>query len=229
MNFRGKCKVIGCGGIHYSHGYCEPHYPFEKVFWGKVEIKGEDDCWEWVRTRNPRNDYGELTFKKRSAKAHRVAWMLTFGEIPMGIEVCHKCDNPPCCNPRHLFLGTQADNMADCSRKDRTCGVITSDQADEIRRLYLQEDITQKEIGVCFGINHATVSEIVKGEKHKHTPYCPQNPKCVPRTKITNPQVTKIFSLRAQGLLHREIAKQFNVDQSEISRILSGKVRRASL
>ena len=94
--------------------------PVGETFWESVVRRGSDDCWEWSGPRN-RQGYGtsrSLVAGIR-AKAHRVAWMLSRGSIPDGIFVCHHCDNPPCCNPAHLFLGTHAENMRDMVQKDR--------------------------------------------------------------------------------------------------------------
>lgn len=76
------------------------------------------DCREWPG-RKGRNGYGLLTLRGGTLYAHRVVWELVNGPIPEGMEVCHTCDNPPCCNPAHLFLGTHQDNMLDMAQKGR--------------------------------------------------------------------------------------------------------------
>jgi hypothetical protein len=91
----------------------------EERFWAKVERRGIDECWPWKATR--RNGYGRLSAARSGGLqgAHRIAWSLANGEIPAGLKILHHCDNPPCCNPQHLFLGTQADNVHDMFRKGR--------------------------------------------------------------------------------------------------------------
>lgn len=86
-------------------------------------IATSDGCWGWT---GPRHDFGYGVFAlKRDGKwgreyAHRLAWLVNFGDIPDGLCVCHRCDNPPCTNPDHLFIGTNGDNIRDAIAKGRT-------------------------------------------------------------------------------------------------------------
>lgn len=96
----------------------------EERFWPKVDIREVEECWEWMafRDKDGRGLFYVDRYRGNDA-AHRVAWELTWGKIPEGLIVRHfVCDNPPCCNPFHLALGTMADNTADMMRKGRNGG-----------------------------------------------------------------------------------------------------------
>lgn len=101
--------------------------PLEQRFWRNV-LK-TDSCWEWqgqcdsvrpASTKGMRLRYGRFQIKGKRFKAHRISWQMHFGPVPSGLNVLHKCDNPPCINPDHLFLGTTRDNSRDMSAKGRS-------------------------------------------------------------------------------------------------------------
>lgn len=104
-----------------------------KRFWSRVAVGEADECWEWRVAKNS-DKYGNFWIHDRSWRAHRVAWILTYGPIPNGLLVCHKCDNPGCCNPYHLFLGTSKDNQIDSARKGRQAAKLTEEDVLKIRR-----------------------------------------------------------------------------------------------
>ena len=94
--------------------------PLANRFWSKVDRRGPTECWPWKAMTDPRG-YGRINAGGRGKPllAHRVSWALAFGPPPNDLHVCHHCDNPPCVNPRHLFLGDDRANMRDCSSKGR--------------------------------------------------------------------------------------------------------------
>lgn len=87
-------------------------------FWSRVDRRGPDECWQWTGATDS-HGYGQLTIHNRHVGAHRLAYTFTVGSIPAGLCICHTCDNPPCCNPAHLFIGTMSDNLRDCAQKGR--------------------------------------------------------------------------------------------------------------
>jgi HNH endonuclease len=89
-----------------------------EVFWANIKIGAPDECWPWQRRAMP-TGYGYIWDGERYTYTHRHAYKLTYGAIPDGLCVCHTCDNRICCNPAHLWVGTNADNMRDRDAKGR--------------------------------------------------------------------------------------------------------------
>ncbi len=156
----------------------------EERFWSKVAIGGPDECWEWKRHRKPFG-YGQFRLPGGNPQtSSRVTWILTHGEITPGLCVLHRCDNPPCCNPAHLFLGTIADNNADMVAKGRARsgsgargpgfaawpyedvvrGVrhLSDDDIRLARKLH-EQGASHRSIARRLGVAHTTVSRLVNG------------------------------------------------------------------
>jgi len=128
---------------------------------------------EWIGAKQ-KNGYGICTFQGKFWLTNRLAWTLTNGPIPDGSCVCHRCDNPGCCNPEHLFLGSHADNMADMRSKGRRRQInagerngrakLTEQQASEIRRLYAEQRTRQVDLAARFGVSQSVVSLVLRRE-----------------------------------------------------------------
>lgn len=155
------------------------------AFWATVDRAG--DCWPWRGYRLPKG-YGRW----RHILAHRIAWMLTHGPIPVGFHVLHHCDHPWCCNPEHLWLGTNRDNIADRVNKGRSPrGAIhwtardplrvatgervhgarlTTAMVTAIRREYVPRKVTVYMLADQYGTTPGHVSNIVRRKTWKHLP-----------------------------------------------------------
>lgn len=133
-------------------------------FWPKLRIGiNPGECWLWIASRD-RLGYGNFSLRPyRVTKAHRAMWLLCFGLIPDGLEVCHKCDNPPCVNPEHLFLGTHAENGLDMARKGRASThnrKLKPSDVREVRALF-GAGVKQAVLAARFGVSTSNISTIV--------------------------------------------------------------------
>lgn len=146
-----------------------------KRFWPKVDKRGPDECWPW-KAGVFDTGYGAFGIGNRIMwTASRVAWWLTNGPVQLGSVVCHKCDNPICCNPSHLFVGTPAQNSADMARKRRcprgeniNTARLNASQVKEIRLLYASGKWTQTRLADKFDIPQTQISRIVNRKSWCH-------------------------------------------------------------
>jgi HNH endonuclease len=134
--------------------------PLEARFWAKVDKGGHDECWKWKGAKLPKG-YGKINDGTgRTISAHRVSWFLARGEYPVQ-HVLHRCDNPACVNPSHLFLGTIADNNADMLAKGRKFSKLTQRQVAEIRKRL--PSATTQSLADEFGVSQSLISHIKHG------------------------------------------------------------------
>ena len=145
-----------------------------KRFW--VKVLKSDGCWLWVGNQDHRG-YGRFRIDAQGKMdgAHRAAWFLTYGPVPDGLHVCHHCDNPRCVRPDHLFLGTHDDNMRDMTVKGRghqgvrnVNAKVTEADVRAIRIRYAAGGVTQKALAEKYGVDHTTVSLIVRRKNWRH-------------------------------------------------------------
>lgn len=130
-------------------------------FWAKVDKSGGPDaCWIWMGFQKP-SGYGAFQFRGKIRRTHRLAWEFTYGPILPGVLVCHHCDNRPCCNPRHLFLGTHADNNADAVAKGRHASRLDWQSVRAIRLRFALGGVTHTDLARQYGVARRTISDVI--------------------------------------------------------------------
>jgi hypothetical protein len=201
------CAIDGCARKPYARGLCKADYQRVRTA-GRLEDYGrslvaagatlderlrhhgwtvtDGDCWEWGGSIGTYG-YGQLAVGgTRPEVASRAAYMAWVGPIPEGGAICHRCDNPPCINPEHLFLGDKAVNNRDMADKRRTANGerktssrLTDAQVAEIRALYATGQFSQKELGARFNVSQQLVGLIARRLR---------------RANLTNPKPTPHYS-----------------------------------
>jgi len=144
-------------------------------FLSKFIVNDDTGCWEWKGAGGKR--YGLFWHNKKQTRAHRYSFELYKGKIPEGMHVCHKCDNPRCVNPDHLWLGTHTENMEDKMKKGRCAGErsgknkVTEKQVLSIRKEYEvfgDKVEVKKRLSKKYGISRSTIGDIVKRRNWRH-------------------------------------------------------------
>jgi hypothetical protein len=165
----------------YGTGYCSRscanrarRIPEPRRFWALVDKHGSDECWQWKAARD-RSGYGLFTRDDRSQiVAHRYALIASVGPLDAATKACHTCDNPPCCNPAHLFPGTTGDNTRDAASKMRMShgerhnkAKLTESMVIDARRRYGAGE-SQTSIAHSLGVTQASVSALVLRKTWRH-------------------------------------------------------------
>lgn len=134
--------------------------PMVERFWIKVS-KG-DGCWIWDSADDGGRGYGQFWWGKRKYRATHVAWFLTHGKWPEGL-MCHRCDNPRCVRPDHLFVGTSKDNSIDCVHKGRQSKKLSPEQVRTIRQLRAA-GFLHRQLAEMFEVDRVTISNLLSGK-----------------------------------------------------------------
>lgn len=162
-------------------------------FLGKVDRSGgESACWPWTGGTYS-NGYGLLHVAPKTILAHRYAFTVANGPIPPKMLVCHRCDNRKCCNPSHLFLGTHAENMADCVKKGR----------------------------ISKGSKHSDI--LRRRRPHTRRPETVLRGEMVGGSKLKSDDIRKIREMSKVGKTHKEIGALFDVSRTNVGLVVSGK------
>jgi hypothetical protein len=158
------CSPLCYRAYHRENKTFNAHYFFRR-------IHKTDTCWLWTGHLNAKG-YGVIAYKGKSFLAHRLSWILEHGDIDKGQFACHRCDNPACVNPAHLFLSDQKGNMADMVAKGRSPKMkgtmngrakLTPEKAAKLRARYAAGGIGLRRLAADFGISLTQTSRVVKG------------------------------------------------------------------
>lgn len=149
-------------------------------FWSYVKKDGHPKgCWEWQKSCLKSGGYGQFNLNGDMWRTHVLSYVLTRGDIPDGIWICHECDNPKCVNPDHLFPGTPQDDMTDMIKKgrarhshgeDRPMAIHTNEEVANLKALLLEGVMSRARLARMFNFDRSSVTKIAKGILWPHIP-----------------------------------------------------------
>jgi len=205
-------------------------YRYMKRFFDKIDKT--ETCWLWTAGSRGKPGYGSFKLNGKVIDAHRVSYIIHKGDIPIGMYVCHTCDNRICCNPAHLFLGTTKDNVQDMIKKGRKKTVkgsscswakLTEDQIVKMLKLF-EQGYTNAQVGKMFGIHRGSAGEIKRGEIWGHIGDRSRIIKQYPKQRRLNKNTAILVK---QRLINKEkisdIAKDYNLTWRSIHNIKKEK------
>lgn len=206
---------------------------FEERFWKKVDRGDPNECWEWQAATDT-NGYGLFYADGQQRGAHRVSYWLEHGEKAGEGWVLHHCDNKPCVNPDHLYLGDASDNAQDRFERglvshegeNHPASQLTQEDVDEIRER-VENGESQYEIADEFGISQPTVSQLVIGLIWGHTlpdewewESKPKDGENNPNAKLTEDDVREIRERVSDGETQGDVAEDYPVSPTAVSKIV---------
>lgn len=170
-----ECQRLGA--IGRKNDPAKLRTSLEKRFWAKVDKKGLDECWPWTGQKTPLG-YGHIMYLNKLRIATRIMWELVHGYEPVGLEMCHKCDNPPCVNPNHIFAAIHKEHFRDALRRGRDSGMfkagtqhrlakLTAEDVKQIRSLYVPFEFGCRKLAKRFNVSDETIRRIVINDSYK--------------------------------------------------------------
>jgi len=188
-----QCSVDRCERVEWARQLCGKHYQrwrkfgnplithstrpdisFEEWFWQQIKVDEQTECWIWQLALATRG-YGQVSIKRKSYRAHRIAYELFYKESAKGKLVCHTCDNPPCINPHHLFLGTAKENTQDMIQKSRHYhgerhhfAKLTAQAVLDMRNRHAKGDVTIAQLAREYGISEPSANRVIAGITWRH-------------------------------------------------------------
>ncbi len=196
-------------------------------FWEKVSTKDNNECWEWIGT-TIKGGYGRLQYRKNKILAHRLSYIIHYGNPPSDKPyICHKCNNPSCVNPNHLYTGTQKDNMKQMFNEHRAnrkqngennnASKKTLREVNEIRKLWLDGKYSQHTIAKMFDVSNSLINKIVNNVVWVDGKYIPIDTK--KQKTERNIEIIKLY--KSGKYTHQKLSEMFELSRNAITYIIN--------